>query len=94
MSILLAYRSTVYRSSHQLRGALDAKINPLVDSIEPSRIIEINGLIKGLEKQGTKVYSLCIGEPDFQPPDAVIQATVRINTFHHIHRHVQQFFIT
>lgn len=32
-----------------------------------------------MEKNGQKVYSLCVGEPDYQPPEEVISAIVRRN---------------
>ena len=52
-------------------------INPVVNDLSPSKIIEINGLIKESEAKGEKIFSLCIGEPDYLPPEAVLEATVR-----------------
>lgn len=52
-------------------------INPVVNDLSPSKIIEINGLIKELEAKGEKIFSLCIGEPDYLPPEAVLEGTVR-----------------
>jgi bifunctional pyridoxal-dependent enzyme with beta-cystathionase and maltose regulon repressor activities len=28
-----------------------------------------------MEKAGQKVFSLCVGEPDYQPPEEVLKAT-------------------
>ena len=30
-----------------------------------------------MKAKGQKVYSLCVGEPDYQPPEEVLQATGR-----------------
>lgn len=48
----------------------------MVNELSPSKIIEINGLIKVLEAKGEKIFSLCIGEPDYLPPEAVLEGTV------------------
>lgn len=39
-------------------------------------------MIKDMEHAGKTIYSLCVGEPDYQPPEAVIEATVRYNFRH------------
>lgn len=49
----------------------------MVEGMAVSKTIEIHSLTKELEQAGQKIYSLCVGEPDFQPPDEVIQATVQ-----------------
>lgn len=53
------------------------KLSPMVEGMAVSKTIEIHSLTKELEQGGQKIYSLCVGEPDFQPPDEVIQATVQ-----------------
>jgi aspartate/methionine/tyrosine aminotransferase len=50
----------------------------MVENMALSKTIEIHALTKELEKSGKQVFSLCVGEPDYQPPAAVLQATVRI----------------
>eukprot|EP00597_Dinobryon_sp_UTEXLB2267_P011183 CAMPEP_0170129878 /NCGR_PEP_ID=MMETSP0020_2-20130122/22172_1 /TAXON_ID=98059 /ORGANISM="Dinobryon sp., Strain UTEXLB2267" /LENGTH=338 /DNA_ID=CAMNT_0010364361 /DNA_START=143 /DNA_END=1156 /DNA_ORIENTATION=+ len=40
-----------------------------------SKTIEIHSITKKLEREGQKIYSLCVGEPDYQPPQEVIDAT-------------------
>jgi aspartate/methionine/tyrosine aminotransferase len=47
----------------------------MVENLAPSKIIEINGMIKAMEHAGKEIFSLCVGEPDYYPPEAVIQAT-------------------
>ena len=53
------------------------KLAPIVESMQISKTIEIHSLTKEMELKGRKVYSLCVGEPDYQPPVEVIAATVR-----------------
>lgn len=55
----------------------NVKLSPMVEGMAVSKTIEIHSLTKELEQGGQKIYSLCVGEPDFQPPDEVIQATVQ-----------------
>nr|AIT70213.1 aspartate aminotransferase [Sargassum integerrimum] len=50
-------------------------LSPLVASISPSKTIEVHALTKEMEARGQRVVSLCVGEPDFEPPQAVISAT-------------------
>ncbi len=47
------------------------------DAIEPFRVMEILARAKALEAQGAHVVHFEIGEPDFPPPDAAIEAAVR-----------------
>jgi len=51
-------------------------INPLVSTIKMSSTVQIFGKVKELQAAGEKVTSLCVGEPDFPPPKAVLKATV------------------
>ena len=57
-------------------SATEVSINPLVASVKMSKTVEIFGLVKSMEAAGEAVTSLCVGEPDFPPPAAVIEATV------------------
>jgi len=47
----------------------------MVENMAVSKTIEIHSLTKEMERAGKVVYSLCVGEPDYQPPDEVLQAT-------------------
>ena len=47
----------------------------MVASIGLSKTIEIHSLTKEMELNCEKVFSLCVGEPDYDPPIEVIQAT-------------------
>ena len=56
------------------------RISPLIDSIAVSKTIEIHSLTKDMEAKGQVVYSLCVGEPDYQPPSEVVTATANAAT--------------
>jgi len=51
-------------------------LNPIVASVKPSKTVEIFSLVKEMQAAGEIVTSLCVGEPDFLPPQAVLDATV------------------
>eukprot|EP00978_Attheya_sp_CCMP212_P018184 scaffold49463_cov47-Attheya_sp.AAC.1 len=51
-------------------------LNPLVASVKISKTVEIFSLVKEMEASGIEVTSLCVGEPDFDPPQAVLDAAV------------------
>jgi bifunctional aspartate aminotransferase and glutamate/aspartate-prephenate aminotransferase len=59
------------------RTGLHAQLNPLIATILPSKTVEIFSLVKELESQGQQVTSLCVGEPDFAPPQAILQAAAQ-----------------
>ncbi len=50
-------------------------LNPLVTDIEPSKTIEVHALTMAMKARGEEVISLAVGEPDFDPPEAVLEAT-------------------
>jgi len=52
------------------------ELNPLVKSVKISATVEIFSLVKQMEADGIKVTSLCVGEPDFPPPKAVLDAAI------------------
>ena len=41
--------------------------------VAPAR--QVHALTQEMKARGERVVSLCVGEPDFQPPPAVIEAT-------------------
>jgi len=49
-------------------------INPLVSSVKISATVEIFSKVKEMQASGIEVTSLCVGEPDFPPPGAVLEA--------------------
>eukprot|EP00752_Nemacystus_decipiens_P018308 g16424.t1 len=53
----------------------DGTISPMVKSVAPSKTLEVHALTQEMKARGERVVSLCVGEPDFQPPPAVIEAT-------------------
>ena len=52
----------------------EIELSPLIQGISASKTIEIHALTKDMEKEGREVLSLCVGEPDYQPPKVVIDA--------------------
>ena len=50
--------------------------NPLLDNIKLSKTIEVFSTVKEMEAGGMTITSLCVGEPDFPPPRAVLDATI------------------
>ena len=58
-------------------GAEGLSLSPLVTDIEPSRTIEVHALTQAMKARGEEVLSLAVGEPDFDPPRAIIDATVQ-----------------
>jgi bifunctional aspartate aminotransferase and glutamate/aspartate-prephenate aminotransferase len=48
--------------------APDQLLSPLLDAVEVSKTIEIHAMTKAMEARGESVVSLCVGEPDFPPP--------------------------
>jgi hypothetical protein len=53
------------------------ELNPLITDIKISKTVEVFSLVKQMEENGDKVTSLCVGEPDFPPPSAVLDATIQ-----------------
>ena len=37
----------------------------------------MHGLTMDMKREGKTVYSLCVGEPDYQPPAEVVAATAQ-----------------
>eukprot|EP00562_Extubocellulus_spinifer_P004203 CAMPEP_0178529006 /NCGR_PEP_ID=MMETSP0696-20121128/32104_1 /TAXON_ID=265572 /ORGANISM="Extubocellulus spinifer, Strain CCMP396" /LENGTH=494 /DNA_ID=CAMNT_0020160695 /DNA_START=43 /DNA_END=1527 /DNA_ORIENTATION=+ len=52
-------------------------LNPIVSNVKISKTVEIFSLVKQMEADGIDVTSLCVGEPDFPPPQAVLDAASR-----------------
>ncbi|GKY94567.1 hypothetical protein MPSEU_000422300 [Mayamaea pseudoterrestris] len=53
-----------------------SQLNPLLSLIQPSKTVEIFSLVKQMEADGAQITSLCVGEPDYDPPQCVLQAIV------------------
>lgn len=51
-------------------------LNPIVASVKVSKTVEVFGLVKQMEADGETVTSLCVGEPDFPPHRAVLEAAM------------------
>mmetsp|Transcript_63409 Transcript_63409/g.95719 ORF Transcript_63409/g.95719 Transcript_63409/m.95719 type:complete len:440 (-) Transcript_63409:14-1333(-) len=54
----------------------DISLNPTVAAVKVSKTVEIFSLVKQMQAEGETVTSLCVGEPDFLPPKAVLDAAV------------------
>ncbi|GMF33156.1 unnamed protein product [Phytophthora fragariaefolia] len=52
-------------------------LNPVFESTSIAKTITIFGKTMQLEAEGKPVYSLCVGEPDFPPPQRVLDAGVK-----------------
>jgi len=52
------------------------QINPIVAAVKVSKTVEVFGLVNQMEAEGQTVTSLCVGEPDFPPPQAVLDAAI------------------
>lgn len=50
------------------------QINPLLANVKVSATVQIFSQVKQMQAEGIKVTSLCVGEPDFPPPQAVLKA--------------------
>ena len=55
----------------------EIELSPLIQGISASKTIEIHALTKDMEKEGREVLSLCVGEPDYQPPKVDSKALLR-----------------
>eukprot|EP00916_Digyalum_oweni_P012198 GHVL01020192.1.p1 GENE.GHVL01020192.1~~GHVL01020192.1.p1 ORF type:complete len:875 (+),score=145.10 GHVL01020192.1:227-2851(+) len=71
---LKLFRNALIDVTRQLH--FEDKFNPITYLIKPSKTSTILGLVKGLEAKNEEVFSLCVGEPDFDPPREVIDATI------------------
>ncbi|KAI9913157.1 hypothetical protein PsorP6_005440 [Peronosclerospora sorghi] len=64
-------------SSRELTMAQKYPLSPVLDTTKVSKTLAMFGVTKQMEAKGKHVYSLCIGEPDFQPPKRVLEAGIR-----------------
>ena len=71
-------KSSVFAAYATTASPPKIQLSPLVENMAVSKTIEIHSLTKEMEKNGQTVYSLCVGEPDYQPPAEVLAATVRL----------------
>ncbi|KAL7469991.1 hypothetical protein ACHAXS_010230 [Conticribra weissflogii] len=61
-------------SASTSRDVIEPPLNPLLSQIKPSKTVEVFSLVKQMEADGEAVTSLCVGEPDFAPPQSVLDA--------------------
>jgi aspartate/glutamate/aspartate-prephenate aminotransferase len=76
-AIFVSTEQTQENSSSSKQGDSVIKVNPLIAGIQPSKTVEIFSLVKQMQADGVDVTSLCVGEPDFLPAPAVLEAVVQ-----------------
>jgi aspartate/methionine/tyrosine aminotransferase len=64
-------------ASHELTMAQKYPLSPVFDTTKVAKTLAVFGVTKQMEAEGKPVYSLCVGEPDFQPPKRVLEAGIR-----------------
>ena len=74
LDILLCYTPAVQLRGKSVVMMSSERISSVVQGIAVSKTIEIHGLTKEMESRGERVLSLCVGEPDYQPPEEVMAA--------------------
>jgi hypothetical protein len=52
-------------------------LSPVVTDITPSKTLEVHGLTQAMRARGEEVVSLAVGEPDFDPPQPILDATAQ-----------------
>ena len=65
------------RLSTHLHSSNEPPLNPLLSQIKPSKTVEVFSLVKQMQSEGLEVTSLCVGEPDFPPPQEVLDAATK-----------------
>ena len=68
-SIKKSSNSQIYMSAGET-----SYINPLLSNVKVSATVQIFSQVKQMQSEGIEVTSLCVGEPDFPPPQAVLDA--------------------
>jgi aspartate/methionine/tyrosine aminotransferase len=74
---LLMTRMRFMQQEMTMSALPDKRLSSLVEGMSISKTIEIHAMTKEMEARGEEVFSLCVGEPDYQPPTCVIDATVK-----------------
>ncbi|OWZ17125.1 Aspartate aminotransferase [Phytophthora megakarya] len=64
-------------SSRELTMAQKYPLSPVFDTTKVAKTLAVFAVTKRMEAEGKPVYSLCVGEPDFQPPKRVLDAGIR-----------------
>jgi aspartate/methionine/tyrosine aminotransferase len=59
------------------RGARILEVNSRVSDIAPSQTVYLAAKVSELERGGAVIHSLAIGEPDFPPPQPVLDAVTK-----------------
>ena len=70
-------RATVDDSTETASTDGTIQLHSRLSQIQPSKTVEIFSLVKQMQAEGTDVTSLCVGEPDFCPPQPVLDALVK-----------------
>ncbi|KAL8023468.1 putative prephenate dehydratase, aminotransferase, class I/classII [Plasmopara halstedii] len=64
------------RVKNEVGGTMADKypLNPIFQKVTVAKTVLIHGQTKQMEAEGKKVWSLCVGEPDYNPHDRVLAA--------------------
>lgn len=62
------------RSAVAVRAEVDQTLNPRVASLRESKTMALTDLARSMKESGLPVIGLAAGEPDFDTPDAIVQA--------------------
>lgn len=95
--VVYARSVSFHRMPSILHSRTEVNLAPIVDKLSVSKTIEIHSLIKEMENRGIKVYSLALGEPDYNTPVEVVDATVSVssftnsNAYKHLNRYLLQY---
>uniref|UniRef100_A0A6B2KXB7 Prephenate dehydratase domain-containing protein n=1 Tax=Arcella intermedia TaxID=1963864 RepID=A0A6B2KXB7_9EUKA len=66
------------RNQHNARDTLKDKVvwNARVEALAPSKTTKVTDLAAEMRQAGKNVITLSVGEPDFQPPQVVVDAVI------------------
>ncbi|GMF14393.1 unnamed protein product [Phytophthora lilii] len=64
-------------SIQELTMAQKYPLSPVFDTTKVAKTLAVFAVTKQMEAEGKPVYSLCVGEPDFQPPKRVLEAGIK-----------------
>lgn len=72
MRIIAIKLKGFFRPCHLVRRG---GVVPAIRHQPRTRTLQVHALTQEMKARGERVVSLCVGEPDFQPPPAVTEAT-------------------
>jgi len=76
VSVRAPQRASVQAQRLRVVSEVDQSLNPRVAALQPSKTMALTDLARSLKEKGVPVIGLAAGEPDFDTPDAIIEAGV------------------